>query len=142
MKSDDTDSGTNSNTNKVRLDKWLWAARLFKTRALAKEAIEGGKVQIEGQRPKPGKEIGIGALLTVRQGWDEKILTVTGVSEQRRGAAEASALYQESADSIKRRTEIAEQRKLHGAGAHSHEKPNKKDRRLRQAMKEMLARNS
>jgi ribosome-associated heat shock protein Hsp15 len=78
--SDDTSTG------KVRLDKWLWAARLFKTRALAKEAVEGGKVSIEGQKPKPGKEITTGTQLTVRQGWDEKTLWVIALSEQRRTA--------------------------------------------------------
>jgi ribosome-associated heat shock protein Hsp15 len=127
---------------RVRLDKWLWAARLFKTRALAKDAIEGGKVHIEGQKPKPGKEIGVGTILKVRQGWDEKTLTVTGLSEQRRGATEAQLLYQESAESIEQREQLAEQRKMQSAGQYSHDKPNKKERRLRQAMKDMLLRNS
>lgn len=127
-------SSANS-SDKVRLDKWLWAARLFKTRALAKDAIEGGKVTLDGSKPKPGKEIGIGAVLTVRQGWDEKILTVTGLSEQRRSAPEAQQLYQESEDSIQKREALAEQRKLQSAGLYANEKPNKKERRQRQAMK-------
>ena len=100
---------------KVRLDKWLWAARLFKTRALAKTAIEGGKVEIEGQKPKPGKEIAIGAVLKVRQGWDQRILTVTGLSEQRRSAPEAQQLYEESEASIREREKLAEQRKMQAA---------------------------
>lgn len=125
-------------SGRVRLDKWLWAARLFKTRALAKTAIEGGKVQIEGQKPKPGKEISLGTVLVVRQGWDEKTLTVNGLSEQRRSAPEAQQLYQESEDSIRKRQQLAEQRKFQAAGQHAHEKPNKKDRRLRQAMKTRL----
>ncbi|MDP3517156.1 MAG: S4 domain-containing protein, partial [Pseudohongiella sp.] len=82
--------------DKVRLDKWLWAARLFKTRALAKEAVEGGKISIDGHKPKPGKEIASGTVLSVRQGWDEKTLLVIGLSEQRRSAPEAQLLYTES----------------------------------------------
>jgi len=120
---------------RVRLDKWLWAARLFKTRTLAKAAIEGGKVQIDGQKAKAGKEIAVGIELTVRQGWDEKTLTVTGLSEQRRSATEAQQLYCESEDSIKQRLALAEQRKMQAAGQFAHNKPSKKDRRLRQAMK-------
>lgn len=75
---------------RVRLDKWLWAARFFKTRSLAKAAIEGGKVQINGQRAKPSKEIEQGVTLTIHQGWEEKTVVVAALSEQRRGAAEAA----------------------------------------------------
>lgn len=121
--------------NKVRLDKWLWAARLFKTRALAKDAVEGGKVEIDGHKPKPGKEIAVGTVLKVRQGSDEKTLTVNGLSEQRRSAPEAQLLYEESEDSARKREALAEQRKLQSAGLHAHDKPNKKERRQRQAMK-------
>ncbi|MDO8907083.1 MAG: S4 domain-containing protein [Pseudohongiella sp.] len=120
---------------KVRLDKWLWAARLFKTRALAKDAVEGGKVEIDGHKPKPGKEIAIGSVLKVRQGADDKTLTVNGLSEQRKSAPEAQLLYVESEDSVRRREALAEQRKLQSAGLHAHDKPNKKERRQRQAMK-------
>ena len=133
-KTPDKDPG-HSSADKVRLDKWLWAARLFKTRAVAKDAIEGGKVSIDGHKPKPGKEITIGTILVVRQGNDEKTLTVTGLSEQRRSAPEAQQLYAESADSITRREALAEQRKLQSAGLYAHDKPNKKERRQRQAMK-------
>jgi ribosome-associated heat shock protein Hsp15 len=132
------DQPQNSALSKVRLDKWLWAARLFKTRALAKTAIESGKVSIQGQKAKPGKEISMGAELTVRQGWDERTVTVTGLAEQRRSATEAQSLYQESADSIRERERLAEQRKLQAASLFAHDKPNKKDRRLRQAMKGRL----
>lgn len=120
---------------KVRLDKWLWAARLFKTRALAKDAVDGGKVEIDGHKPKPGKEIGVGTVLTVRQGADDKTLTVLGLSEQRRSAPEAQLLYNESEDSVRKREALAEQRKLQSAGLFSHNKPDKKERRQRQAMK-------
>lgn len=135
MASDPHTKSAQISPGKVRLDKWLWAARLFKTRALAKAAIEGGKVQIDGQKAKAGKEIAVGAQMTVRQGWDEKTLMVTGLSEQRRSAAEAQQLYSETDDSIKQRLALAEQRKLQAAGQYAHDKPNKKDRRLRQAMK-------
>ena len=102
----------NTMPDKVRLDKWLWAARLFKTRTIAKQAIDGGKVQVSGQRAKAGKEISVGTVLTVRQGHDERVITVLGLSEQRRGAPEAQLLYEESEESIRRRETLAEQRKL------------------------------
>lgn len=135
MAADHNTKPANQSPGRVRLDKWLWAARLFKTRALAKTAIDGGKVQIDGQKAKAGKEIAIGTEMTVRQGWDEKTLTVTGLSEQRRSAPEAQQLYCETDESIRQRLALAEQRKLQAAGQHAHDKPNKKDRRLRQAMK-------
>lgn len=128
-KDDSDDSG-------VRLDKWLWAARLFKTRALAKQAVESGKVQCEGQRLKPGREMSIGMTLTVRQGWDERTLVVTGLSEQRRGAPEAALLYQETPDSIARRENQGEQRRLHALLLQPMARPDKKDRRARQALKQ------
>jgi ribosome-associated heat shock protein Hsp15 len=79
--------------DKVRIDKWLWAARFFKTRALAKNAIENGKVHINGQKPKPSRMLDVGETLTVRQGYDEKILEVVALSDQRRGAPDAQKLY-------------------------------------------------
>lgn len=116
--------------NKVRLDKWLWAARLFKTRSLAKQAIEGGKIRYDGARSKVSKDVDIGALLTVRQGWDEKELEVIALSDQRRGAAEAQLLYRETEQSIERREGEAGQRKaLQGMGLISRERPSKKQRR-------------
>jgi len=120
---------------RVRLDKWLWAARMYKTRAIAKQAIEGGKVQVEGQRAKASKEISVGTIMTVRQGRDERTLTVLGLSEQRRGAPEAQRLYEESEESVRNREALAEQRKLQADSLFAHQRPNKKDRRLRQAMK-------
>ena len=99
---------------KLRLDKWLWAARFFKTRSLAKQAIEGGKVQLGGHRVKVSKEIGVGERLRIRQGWDEREVTVLGLSDQRRGAPEAALLYEETADSIQRREEHAAARKAAG----------------------------
>ena len=81
---------------KVRLDKWLWAARFFKTRAKSKEAIEGGKVHIDGVRGKPGKDVQIGEKIIIRQSWDEKTIIVKGVSEKRKGAPEAATMYEET----------------------------------------------
>ena len=122
---------------RVRLDKWLWAARLFKTRSLAKQAIEGGKVSSDNQKVKPGKEIGVGAILVVRQGWDEKTLLVKALSEQRRGAAEAQLLYEETPESIAQREKLAEQRRFQAVLHQPQSKPDKKDRRLRQSMKHL-----
>ncbi|MDP2139964.1 MAG: S4 domain-containing protein [Gammaproteobacteria bacterium] len=119
----------------VRLDKWLWATRLFKTRAIAKQAVESGKVQSEGQKLKPGREVSLGLLLTVRLGWDEKTLRVTGLSQQRRGAPEAALMYEETQESIELRQKSVEQRRLHAVLEQPVARPDKKDRRLRQIMK-------
>jgi len=99
---------------KLRLDKWLWAARLFRTRSLAKAAIEGGKVHIGGQRVKVSREIAVGDVLQVRQGWDEKTVVVRALSDQRRGAPEAAQLYEETAESVKLRESAAAARKAAG----------------------------
>lgn len=118
------------NETPVRLDKWLWAARFFKTRALAKKAIEGGKVHYEGARSKPSKIVEPGAQLTIRQGWSEMTVLVTNLSEQRRGAEEARQLYVETADSIAKRQLEIEQRKLQRASMPQLEqRPTKKQRR-------------
>lgn len=115
---------------RVRLDKWLWAARFFKTRSLAKAAIEGGKVQINGQRAKPSKEIEQGVTLTIHQGWEEKTVVVTALSEQRRGAAEAALLYAETPESLVQREQKAAARRAARAGVqYPGERPSKKQRR-------------
>ncbi|VFS35461.1 Heat shock protein 15 [Serratia liquefaciens] len=77
-------------TETVRLDKWLWAARFYKTRALAREMIEGGKVHYNGQRSKPGKIVELDAMLTLRQGNDERTVRIIGITEQRRPQAKPS----------------------------------------------------
>lgn len=120
---------TDSN-DKIRLDKWLWAARFFKTRALAKDAIEGGKVHYEGQRCKVSKTPEVGAKLTIRQGFDEKVIIIKALSDQRRGAPEARLLYEETPESIKARMDEAERRRIMQSSllAPDH-KPNKKERR-------------
>jgi ribosome-associated heat shock protein Hsp15 len=116
--------------DKVRLDKWLWAARFFKTRRLAKEAIEGGKVHSEGQRVKVAKEISVGDTLTIRQGINEKDVLVTALSDQRRGAPEAALLYEETEASQALRIKRAADRKAGSGGfVPSDHKPSKKERR-------------
>ena len=116
--------------NQVRLDKWLWAARFFKTRSLAKQAIEGGKVHYNGARARPSKAVETGALIKLRQGWDEKTIQVLDLSDQRRGASEAQKLYQETAESIDKRALNAEMRKANNGSlmAPDH-RPTKKQRR-------------
>ncbi|GGK84375.1 ribosome-associated heat shock protein Hsp15 [Amphritea balenae] len=114
---------------KVRLDKWLWAARFFKTRALAKNAVEGGKVHYEGQRGKCSRHVEIGATLVIRQGLDEKTVVIQAISDQRRGAPEAQLLYSETEDSLKQREEAAAQRKVMRGNLGPERRPNKKDRR-------------
>ncbi len=115
--------------SKVRLDKWLWAARFYRTRAKAKEAIDGGKVHMDGTRAKPSKELKVGDIVELRQGWDERVVLVKALSEQRRGAPEAALLYEETPESIEKRLRIAEQRKAAGGQIVSSGRPSKKDRR-------------
>jgi len=119
-----------SDVKKIRLDKWLWAARFYKTRAIAKAAIEGGKVHYDGQRCKVSKTVDLKAKLTIRQGLDEKIIVILALSDQRRGAPEAQGLYEETADSIKARMDATELRRvMKDAGAAPDQRPNKKQRR-------------
>ncbi|MDX1299342.1 MAG: S4 domain-containing protein [Pseudomonas sp.] len=115
--------------DKVRLDKWLWAARFFKTRALAKAAIEGGKVHHRGERCKPGKEPKIGDIYVIRSGFDERSVVVQALSVVRRGAPEAQALYAETPDSVERREQAAAQRKAGALGMQTDGRPSKKQRR-------------
>ena len=118
------------------MDKWLWAARFYKTRAIAKKAIEGGKVHCEGVRSKPSKEIEVGMQLKLRQGFDEKTVLVKALSEQRRPAPEAQLLYAETPQSIASREQLAEQRKAQPRHWPTDSKPNKKQRRMIQRFKQ------
>ncbi|WP_144392284.1 ribosome-associated heat shock protein Hsp15 [Pleionea sediminis] len=113
---------------KVRLDKWLWAARFFKTRALAKAAIEGGKVHYDGQRVKPGRSAQIDGRVTLRIGFDEKEIIIKSISDRRGPAPEAQKLYEETEESIKSREEARALRKAAGITA-PQKKPDKKQRR-------------
>lgn len=117
-------------TEAVRLDKWLWAARFYKTRAMAREMVEGGKVHYNGQRSKPGKVMELNATLTLRQGNDERTVIVKSISEQRRPASEAVLMYEETAESIEKRKKMAVARKLNALTMpHPDRRPDKKERR-------------
>lgn len=116
----------------VRIDKWLWAARFFKTRGLASDAVNGGKVHVNGQRCKPGKEVKVGDLISVTKDQYTWELTVTDLNNQRRPAKEAVALYSEDQASIEKRLKQIELHKQQQALLHPSErdhKPNKKQRR-------------
>lgn len=114
----------------VRLDKWLWAARFYKTRAIAREMVEGGKMHYNGQRSKPSKLVELNAMLTLRQGNDEKTVKVLALTEQRRPAPDASQLYEETAESIAKREKVALARKMNALTMpHPDRRPDKKERR-------------
>ena len=114
----------------IRLDKWLWAARFYKSRSLAREMVDGGKVHYNGQRTKPSKLVEVGAILTLRQGSAQKTVRVLAISEQRRTAIEAQQLYKETPDSITKREKIAQARKLNALTMpHPDRRPDKKERR-------------
>ena len=117
---------------KVRLDKWLWAARFFKTRALAKAAIEGDKVHCRGERCKPSKEPKLGEELVIRAGFDERTVVIRALSAVRKGAPEAQLLYEETAESLSRRETAAALRKAGSLGVETDGKPSKKQRRALQ----------
>ena len=116
----------------VRIDKWLWAARFFKTRSLAKKAIEGGKVHVDRQRVKVSKVVEIGMILRVQAGWEEREIEILALSAERRGANEAQRLYRETEDSLKRRADHAAARRVTSSGRSDH-RPSTRERRQRQA---------
>ncbi|MGE6108135.1 ribosome-associated heat shock protein Hsp15 [Aeromonas sobria] len=114
----------------LRLDKWLWAARFYKSRSLARDQIDGGKVHYNGQRSKPGKAVEVGALIRFWQGQDEREVRVLTLCEQRRSAPLAQLMYEETAESLKRRAENAEARRFNSQFAPSPERrPDKQERR-------------
>lgn len=114
---------------KVRLDKWLWAARFYKTRSAATEAVTGGKVEVNGEHPKPAKTIQHGDEIRVRLGPFEHILKVTGLAERRGSATQAATLFEETAASLAARERHAEMLRLAPNMEFDEGKPNKKDRR-------------
>ncbi|KFX04409.1 ribosome-associated heat shock protein Hsp15 [Pectobacterium betavasculorum] len=121
---------TEQTDNAVRLDKWLWAARFYKTRAMAREMIDGGKVHYNGQRGKPSKQVELNAEIKLRQGNDERTIIILSVSGQRRSATEAQALYQETTASIEKREKVAQARKMNALTMpHPDRRPDKKERR-------------
>lgn len=115
----------------MRLDKWLWAARFFKTRALAAAAISGGKVHVNGDRVKPARRISAGESLTIQKGPYRFCVRVARIASQRRPAQEARTLYTESDDSVAARHSLQTERRLQGHAAGQHERrPDKRTRRL------------
>lgn len=119
-----------SESEKLRIDKWLWAARFFKTRSLAIAAIESGKVEINEVRVKPAKTVDVGDLLAVRLGPYQFVVEVLGLSDKRGPAPQAQKLYKETEASIKRREELAFERKAQAEIVTRGEgRPTKKDRR-------------
>jgi ribosome-associated heat shock protein Hsp15 len=135
----DEDPRASSAPARVRLDRWLWAARFFKSRALAKGAIEGGKVGVAARglpagsgfaKPKPSKEIGIGDLLEIQRGETVQVVEVVGLAEQRGSATIAQTLYRETADSIEARETERARRMMERAGLRvPAQRPSKRDRR-------------
>lgn len=123
---------TQGDSERVRLDKWLWAARFFKTRSLAAQAIAGGKVDVNDAAVKRSKPVQLGDVVRVRKGPYEWVLTVRGLSERRGPPAQAQALYEESEDSKQARAELADQLAAERAAAPTpvyKGRPTKKDRR-------------
>ena len=117
-------------SGKVRIDKWLWAARFFKTRSLAGKAVSGGHVHVNGDRVKPARGVQIGDELRIRRGHIEFVVLVQGLSSRRGPAVEARELYEETEESIKNREISREQRKLiNQPAAAPSRRPGKRDRR-------------
>jgi len=120
-------------TASVRLDIWLWAARFFKTRSLAKQAIEGGKVEANDLPVKPSRPVHAGDRLSIRRGEERFVVEVTGLSEQRGSGTVAQALYRETDASRAAREALREQRHMQGPAAPA-TKPDKRARRLIRAL--------
>jgi ribosome-associated heat shock protein Hsp15 len=119
-----------SDSSGVRADKWLWAARFFKTRALAMEAINGGKVHLKGRRIKPARKLNVGDQLTITKGSVSFSITIEGLSLQRGPAGTAQTLYNESAESQQARRHMQQTRKLQGdSGLPRSHRPDKRARR-------------
>ncbi len=115
--------------DRVRVDKWLWAARFFKTRGKCKEAIDGGKVHIAGVRAKASKDLSVGDVIEIRQGYDLKTVRVTALSDQRKGAPEATLLYAETEESRVARELAADQRRAASVLVGGDGRPTKRNRR-------------
>lgn len=118
------------NAPEQRVDKWLWAARFFKTRSAAAEAVSGGKVHVNGGRVKPSRGVRIGDELEIRRGEERFVVTVLALNMQRRPAAEAQRLYAETDESRDARERVREERRLLAAAQpHLAGRPSKRDRR-------------
>jgi ribosome-associated heat shock protein Hsp15 len=129
-----------TDVQRVRLDRWLWAARFFKTRSAAKRALETGKIRCDGARPKASREVGEGALLTIERAGVEYTVVVTGIAQRRGTAAEAAALYNETEQSIAQRQRVAEQLRLYNRGVESPAaRPSSRDRAAIKRLKQISA---
>ena len=115
--------------DKLRIDKWLWAARFYKTRSLATEEIDKGRVRVNDAEVKPAKEIKLSDVVTLRQGPVTRTLVVRGISDKRGGAPQAQLMYEETEASLKQREQLSEQRRLEPASSQEHGRPTKRDRR-------------
>src|SRR5688500_14992625 len=113
----------------VRIDKWLWAARFYKTRSLAADAVTGGKVELNGERPKPAKGLKVGDTLRLRIGVYEHIVVVRVLAEGRGPESVAQALYEESSESAAARAKMAERMRYEMPPGTETGRPSKKDRR-------------
>lgn len=122
-------SNSNNTTQNVRLDKWLWAARFFKTRAIARDMVQSGKVHYNGQRAKPSRSVELGARLKVPSGFDSRDIEVLGLSDKRLSAPLAQELYAETAESVTKREENQAARKLNAF--HSPKPDNRPDKKQR-----------
>ena len=122
---------------RVRLDKWLWAARFYKSRSLAKTAVDGGKVHLNDARVKAAKDVAIGDTLTITRGDSAETVVVTGIAERRGSATVAATLYEETSESINAREAIRAQRRMERAGLTvPKRRPSKRDRRRLREVKE------
>lgn len=127
----------NETLKEVRADVWLWAARMYKTRGLAKQAIDGGKVAVNGAGCKPAKTLHVGDRLRLTRGEERLELEVVALSDQRGPASVAQALYQETEESRLAREQAREQRRLSGAGLNRPStRPNKQERRELRRLKD------
>ncbi|MGB5607151.1 MAG: S4 domain-containing protein [Gammaproteobacteria bacterium] len=124
-----------NNLTTMRADKWLWAARFYKTRALALQAINGGKVHVNGERIKPARRLSVGEGMTITKGPYRFAITVEKLNTQRRPAAEASEMYSESQASVNERRALYAERKLQGHGARNRER--RPDKRTRGKIRQM-----
>ncbi|WP_439643195.1 RNA-binding S4 domain-containing protein [Gemmatimonas sp.] len=133
---DDADDDEPSTPGKVRLDKWLWAARFYKTRALAAEAVDGGKVDVNGDRAKRAKQLQVGDEVRLRQGPVEWVLRVRDVAGRRGSAEIARGLYDETDEGRRKRELVTEQlRNMPSAFSYGDSKPGKRDRRALRRLK-------
>ena len=115
--------------DKLRIDKWLWAARFYKTRGLATEEVDKGRVRVNDADVKPAKEVKPGDTIALRQGPVTRVVVVLSISDKRGGAPQAQLMYQETEASVLQRQQLAEQRRLEPASTQEHGRPTKRDRR-------------